>query len=232
MLKGELKDLPSLTAQDQARMLEIMRRHYASVSEPAFLKDLSEKDGSILLMNDAGVLQGFSTYMFMHTVYDGDPVVALFSGDTIIDREYWGSPALFNAFGRLLYRLMQESQGKKTYWFLITKGFRTYLMLPLFFRIFYPRHDRDTPPYEKGLIELLANARYDGQFDRKRGIIRTDSYFLLDEFSEIPDGKLRNPNVRFFLEKNPGYVRGDELACVCEISTESFRRRTKTLVRP
>lgn len=232
MLKGEIRNLSSLTGQDRERMFEIMGKHYTGVSEPTFLKDLAEKDGALVLEDDSGLLQGFSTYMFIHTTYEQDPIVALFSGDTIIDRAYWGSPALFNVFGRLLYRLMQDSRGKRPYWFLITKGFRTYLMLPLFFHNFYPRYDKETPPYERGLIEHLANTKYDGHFDRIHGIIRTDSYSLRDKFSEIPESKLRNPNVRFFLEKNPGYMRGDELACVCEISMKSFRRRTKTLVRP
>jgi hypothetical protein len=29
--------------------------------------------------------------------------------------------------------------------------------------------------------------------------------------------------VRFFLEKNPGYARGDELVCVAEISPGNMR---------
>jgi hypothetical protein len=168
----------------------------------------------------------------MHTHYCGEEIAALFSGDTIIDKEFWGSPVLFRAFGKLLYRLMDENTGKKTYWFLITKGFRTYLLLPLFFKTYYPRYDAETPPYEKGLIEHLAGEKYDGFFDRKRGIINADSYYLTRELAEIPEGKRKNRNVKFFLERNPGYVRGDELACVCEISHSSFRKRTKTLVRP
>jgi hypothetical protein len=232
MLHGAMQEITSLNDTDKESMVRIMNRHYANVSREMFLKDLSEKDGVLSLADDQGRIQGFSTYLFMQTTYRGDAITALFSGDTIIDNEYWGSQALFRIFGRLLFKLMDEHRGTKTYWFLITKGYRTYLMLPLFFNNFYPRVDQETPPYEHGLIEHLANAKYNGHFHPERGIIAADSYYLKGEFAEVPDRKRNNRNVRFFLEKNPGYIRGEELACVCEIQPESFRKRTKKLVRP
>lgn len=232
MLTGTLRFVSSLTEGDKARMYDIMVRHYAGVDKELFLRDMSEKDGVILVKGEDGAIQGFSTYLFMRTCYRGDQIAALFSGGTIIEKESWGSPALFRAFGKLLYEFMEGNHGAKTYWFLITKGFRTYLLLPLFFRRFYPRYDAETPPYEKGLIEHLANLKYKGFFDADRGIITADSYYLKEDLADIPAARLRDPHVAFFLRKNPGYVRGEELACVCEISPESFRKKTKSLVRP
>jgi hypothetical protein len=232
LLKGELRKIPSLTEAEREWMYGIMVRHYAEVHWEAFLCDLSEKDGILLLVDQKGEIQGFSTYRFMHTRYAGEELVALFSGDTIIDRDHWGTPTLFSTFGRLLHALIHENRGKKTYWFLITKGYRTYLMLPLFFKEFFPRHDQETPPYEKGLIEHLAAGKYGAQFDRERGIIAAGSYFLKGEFAETPEARLRNHHVRFFLERNPGYLNGEELACVCAIHPENFRKRTRMLVRP
>jgi len=232
MLSGRVEKISSLTEYDRDRMYDIMVKHYAEVHKDSFLEDMSEKHGAIVISNQQGRIQGFSTYMFMDTVYQGQEIAALFSGDTIIEKDSWGSPALFAAFGKLLYMLMNEHKGKRTYWFLITKGFRTYLLMPLFFKKYYPRFDEQTPPYERGLIEHLANLKYNRQFDSARGIITTDSYYLKGDLAEIPAARLRNRNVKFFLEKNPGYVKGEELACLCEISQESFRERTKTLVRP
>jgi hypothetical protein len=213
-------------------MFQIMLKHYAGVDRAEFEHDMSEKDGAIVMLDDAGRIQGFSTFLFIQTVYQQDEIVALFSGDTIIDQEHWGSMTLFRTFGKLLFELMDGNPGKKTYWFLITKGYRTYLMLPVFFNKYYPRYDEETPPYEKGLIEHLANTKYNGKYDRQRGIIKADSYYLRDELARIPEGKQKNPKVRFFIQSNPGYTKGEELACVCEIRPEYFRKRTKTLVRP
>ncbi len=232
VLNGEMKPIRCLTDRDKERMYQIMLKHYEGVSWDAFLSDMSEKDGILVFRNDNGFVQGFSTYLFMQTGYEGTEIVALFSGDTIIDRDYWGTTTLFNSFGRLLYRLMEESNGKKTYWFLTSKGYRTYLLLPLFFKEFYPRYDAVTPPYEKGLIDHLASMKYDIRYDHERGIILSDSYFLKGEFADIPEGKLRNQSVSFFVERNPGYVKGEDLACVCPIQADNFRKRTRMLVRP
>ncbi|MFC1890307.1 hypothetical protein ACFL4G_11185 [Thermodesulfobacteriota bacterium] len=134
MLTGELKAISSLTETDKARMHGIMLKHYAEVRESSFLRDLEEKEGALILYDEEGRIQGFSTYMSIATVYRGDEIAALFSGDTVIDKDHWGTQALFNTFGRLLYRIMDENMGKKIYWFLITMGFRTYMMMPLFIR--------------------------------------------------------------------------------------------------
>jgi len=232
VLKGEMKEIPFLQDADKERMYRIMVKHYDRVCRDAFLRDLDEKDGILLFQDDKGIIQGFSTYLFMHTRHEGQEIVALFSGDTIIDREYWGTKVLFSTFGRLIYRFMEENSGKGTYWFLTTKGYRTYFMLPLFFKEFYPRHDTETPPYEKGLIDHLAGMKYHTQYNRDRGVILADSYFLKGEFAEVPEVKLRNHNVRFFVEQNPGYVRGEDLACICAIHPGNFRKRWESLVRP
>ena len=41
---------------------------------------------------------------------------------------------------------------------------------------------------------------------------------LTAELAAIPDSKREQPHVRFFLDRNPGYVNGDELVCLAEIS--------------
>ena len=42
------------------------------------------------------------------------------------------------------------------YWFLISKGYKTYRFLPLFFREFYPRHDAPTPAWAKEILDALG----------------------------------------------------------------------------
>ena len=65
MFKGELRAVSSLTEQDKERMFRIMTRHYAAVDRSEFQRDMSEKDGAIVLLDEAGRIQGFSTYLFI-----------------------------------------------------------------------------------------------------------------------------------------------------------------------
>jgi len=231
LLKGEVRSVSNLNDKVIERMYLLMKKHYASFKKEKFLLDLSEKDGVIILTDEDNEIEGFSTYLFIDTEYENDKIAALFSGDTIIDNKYWGTPALFNIFGKLLHTLMKDNKGKKCYWFLITKGFRTYLLLPLYFNNFFPRYDKETPDYEKGLIDHLASLKY-REYDRELGLIKAPSDFLKGDFAEIPEKRKDNKHVNFFLLRNPGFSKGHELACVCEINNESFRRRTKNMVRP
>jgi len=39
----------------------------------------------------------------------------------------------------------------------------------------------------------------------------------------VSEAHLRLPEVAFFLARNPGYARGDELVCLCELAAEKLR---------
>ncbi|MEM4625209.1 MAG: hypothetical protein QXJ28_00360 [Candidatus Pacearchaeota archaeon] len=232
MLTGEIKSQSLLNSSEKERMFQLMIRHYSGMKKEKFLNDLSEKDGAIIIRDENNIIQGFSTYLFIETEFRNDKIAVLFSGDTIISKEFWGTPVLFNTFGKLLYKMMNIYPDRKCYWFLITKGYRTYLLLPLYFNFYYPRFDKETPEYEKNLIKHLAELKYKGFFNEKTGIIEAPADYLKDELADIPDHKSENKFVQFFLSKNPDYHKGNELACICEIREESFRNRTKTMIRP
>ena len=120
---------------------------------PSFSLHLEEADPA------TGELCGFSTQMLMQAECQGRPVTALFSGDTIIAREYWGDPALSHAWGRLALQLM-DLPGRELYWFLMSKGYKTYRFLPVFFREFDPHPERPMPPDRKAVLDVLARRKY------------------------------------------------------------------------
>ncbi len=119
----------------------------------------------------------------------------------------------------------RREPGRRLYWFLIVKGYRTYLYLPSFFHEFYPRHDRATPPFETALIARLAGSRYPDAFEPATGLVRfPESHgHLAPDLAEVPPHRADDPHVRFFLARNPGYVRGHELVCVAEISPTNMK---------
>ena len=226
MLTGSLIGVNEISSRDA--LFHLMTRHYDNMDRVKFDSDLDEKDGLIILEDEAGEVRGFSTYQLFSTVYDDRRITVLFSGDTVIERTSWGDTTLFRAFGKLLCRSMRESTD--LYWFLITKGVRTYQMLPLFFRSFYPSVDAMTPVHITGLIRHLSQLKFPRHFDTESGIIRTGTYRLKEEMADIPANKRMNRHVRFFLEKNPGWRDGDELACLTELNRANMRSRALRFV--
>jgi hypothetical protein len=150
---------------------------------------------------------------------------AVFSGDTIIARSHWGEQELGRAWGHFVAELRAEESEVPLYWFLISKGYRTYLFLPLFFHQFFPRYDQVTPAREQKILDALARTRYGNFYVRESGlIVFPESHGNLSrDLAEIPAHRLRSPHVRFFLSRNPRFAEGQELACVAEISAANMR---------
>lgn len=223
-LVGEIAEVPALPAALVDGLLALQQSCYDGVDPARFRTDLAEKRWVLLLRDGSGgPVVGFSTQRTLDVVVHGRPLRALFSGDTVIDPAYWGEQALVRAFCRLVGSLLAASE-RPLYWFLISKGHRTYLYLPAFFHDFWPSCDRATPAFEAELIRTLGEMRYPGEFDRERGVIRPRGAH--DRLKEDLDGSMRrghNPHVAFFLERNPGHREGDELVCVADLGPHNLR---------
>src|SRR4051812_48946944 len=109
-LAARLIDRAQLTNRDRAAMVELMQRHYENVCPDLFSQDLEEKRWVILVREPRGRLCGFSTQTLIESEVAGEPLRALFSGDTIIDREHWGDPALAHAWGKFALTLIDRVQ--------------------------------------------------------------------------------------------------------------------------
>jgi hypothetical protein len=122
--------------------------------------------------------------------------------------------------------------GQKAYWFLLSKGYRTYIMLPLFFKTYWP--SEKTAVDESGLkkaLDILSIKKFGALYDRKSGLIAANADYLNEELSVIPENKLSHPTIRFFLDKNPGYTKGTELACLTEIRMDNIQPPALRFVR-
>ena len=129
-----------LTAGQRDEMFELLARHFAGVSRRQFETDLAEKNRVIQLRRDSRLV-GFSTLRVYETSFEGEPVSVVYSGDTIVAPEAWGSSALARAWIACVRELRASFPRGKYYWLLLTSGFRTYRFLPVFWREFHPRFD-------------------------------------------------------------------------------------------
>lgn len=207
------------------QMFELMKQYYAGIRRDSFARDLHEKQWVIELIDrETRQLRGFSTQMVISVEVNGQVVRALFSGDTIVDRGCWGQSVLAQAWGRLALSLIDDSAPRDLFWFLISKGYKTYRYLPVFFREFYPRFDAPTPDWARQTINALGRAKFSTLYDGDTGIVRAEPYGcrLRRGVAEIGPERLRNPHVRFFAERNPGHPLGDELCCIAPITRENF----------
>ncbi|MEX0678898.1 MAG: hypothetical protein WD063_17620 [Pirellulales bacterium] len=234
-LLGRLVPVADLSPQARGQMLDLMHRHYANVDANAFAADLAEKQWAVCVRHpETKQLCGFSTQMLLDAVVEDRPVKALFSGDTIVDRQYWGDQALTRASGRFALSLIDEYPEAELYWFLIAQGYKTYRFLPVFFHEFYPRHDAVTPPHARRVIDALARHKYPEGYDSAAGVIRASvkQYRLREGIADITPERLRDPHVRYFAERNPGHTRGDELCCLAPLAQSNFTPAAYRVIGP
>lgn len=221
-----------LSSQERDAMFALMVRHYDHVVREVFEADLAEKQWVIRLWRpETGALCGFSTQMLLRASVDGRPIRALFSGDTIVDREHWGTSALPIAWGRLALELVDSYPNDEWYWFLICKGFRTYRFLSVFFEEFFPRYDRRMPDRVQQVLDRLARDKFPTAYDRAAGLVRAEltGYCLRGGIGEPFAGR-SDPHVDYFLARNPRYDRGDELCCLAPLSRANFSAAARRLM--
>jgi hypothetical protein len=218
-MNGKLIPQHELTSVQRTSMLALMQGHFDGVTSQTFGRDLAEKNWVIVLEDDNGRLCGFSTLL----VYDSSVVPAriVYSGDTIVDREAWGSSALARTWIESVRRLDAD------YWLLITSGFRTYRFLSVFWREFWPRYNAVVPP---PLLDQLARERFGEQY--ANGLVRfPHPQRLRGALAEIPHGRDCDPHIAFFAAQNPGWAQGDELVCLCPLSSDNLTAAGERMVR-
>lgn len=219
-LESSARLVSSLALSDRNAMHGLMTAHYEAVPWDRFQHDLSAKDEVLLLHDADGRLRGFTTLAWNPAgkFDDGD---ILFSGDTIIDRRCWGTQELVRAFCRRAGE-WKAANGRRLFWFLISKGHRTYLYLPLFARRFHPHPEVGEPEWAR-LAGQVAGRLFGDSWKPEEGVIRFPSS-LGHLREELDIGREKNPWVRYFLKCNPGYSRGEELVCFTEMDGSNLRR--------
>ncbi|MFL6201222.1 MAG: hypothetical protein ACJ76J_18785 [Thermoanaerobaculia bacterium] len=222
-MRGRLVRREALTGVEREAMYRLLAGSFEGVTRERFEADLAEKPWVLLLEDEQG-LRGFSTLLLYETALPGEGAcTVVYSGDTIVDPAAWGSAALPRCWIAAVRRLREEHPRGRLWWLLLTSGFRTYRFLPVFWRDFWPRWNAETPPDSQDRLDHLAEERLGSLYKKEEGIVRfPEPQKLRGPLAAMPSGRRLDPHVAFFLEKNPGWAEGDELACLTEIAESNL----------
>jgi len=226
-LHGEVVSISDITSSERNRMFDLMSENYDGIKRETFERDLSEKSDIILLTDSNDLrIQGFSTLVVLEELVRGVKTRALFSGDTIINREYWGDTELEHHWGKYAFSLIDKNPGVPLFWFLMSKGYKTYRFLPVFFNEFYPRHDKQTPDYEQEVLDTFARKKYPLNYDPEKGLVlfQGKKDRLKQGVADIEERRMKDPHIRYFFERNPNWQNGDELCCIMPLKKDNFNK--------
>lgn len=220
-MKIRICSIKELSSNDKNRMFQIMTQYYECMVRETFDSDLSEKTDVILLLDRNNEIQGFSTLLLQENSEKGRRYITIFSGDTVLDRQYWGNGALATAFGKYLLRVKLQNPFTDVYWLLISKGFKTYLLMTNNFPVHYPRHERKTAAIAQTVMDKFYSQRFGKAYFPNDGLIRFSkekASYIKDFNQEIGEQERLNPRVAFFEAKNPKWFQGEELACIAQVT--------------
>ena len=235
--------LPSLVSQTLAyleltpkimrEMYDVFCENFERSSLEIFERDLKDKKWVILIRDtERNALQGFSTLALYGMDYRGKRISVVYSGDTIIHREYWGTPELPRSW---IHTVLGKSADmpQPLYWLLISSGYKTYRFLTVFYKEFYPRYDKPTPPEMQAMMEYLAAQRFGSDYHCEEGVVRFQNGAtpLRKGIAEVTEERLHDPHVAFYIAQNPGHVNGDELVCITQIDPDNFTPAGRRMAR-
>lgn len=217
------KKAQSLSDNIVSSMFELMDRYYNNLTMQQFTLDLEGKEDVILLMED-DIVRGFTTIEHIQLEVDGESVLGIFSGNTIMDLSLPPTLHLQQGFIRYLDNLKKE-KNHRIYWFLICKGYKTYRYLNVYCKDYYPNHRWETPEFEKKIMDAYAIKKYPDNYVKAKGIIESNQSmdYLREDVAPITDRILKKPEVAFFVKANPGHEKGDELVCLASFDDENLR---------
>lgn len=209
-----------------AELFHLYAQYYAPTSLEVFARDLASKSYAIVVRDPQGRIRGFSTVAQSRMLSSVGTIEVLFSGDTVVDRSFWGEQTLPFTWIEEAGRIKAARPEVPLYWLLITKGHRTFRYLPGFAKAYYPGPQREL----HGLRNEIAQRFFGDRFDRGTGVLQPDlscPTALRPEFAGLDAARVRSPHVQAFLSQNPGHAQGEELVCLCELSVEKLRPRAR-----
>ena len=221
-LRAKVINVQSLRANKLHDMWRVFSRYYDDIERARFEADLTKKTHVILLI-DAGdkSLQGFSTLELIPGEIDGKRFLAIYSGDTIVHEDYWGQTALQRAFTTYTLKHMVQNPTIPVYWFLISKGYKTYLLLSRNYVEHWPRWEESTPQFQRSVIDHLASNKFGDAWKKELGVLKFEDPQgkLKGDVAPIDEELLRQyRDISFFHEANPGHHDGDELCCLGRVN--------------
>lgn len=221
------KSIKNISSQERDEIIYLYLNYYAGSNAAQVMSDLNNKT-EIILMTCKNTIVGFTTLELYEKQWQNKAIRIIYSGDTIVAKEHWGQQSLAFACITRMGQYKQEKPDLPLYWFLIVKGHRTYKYLPVFAKTFYPHWDYQIDELKK-LADFLARDKFAETYNPQTGILDfpESKGHLKEQYAYPNDNEKNKLSVRYFLKRNPEYIKGHELVCLCELSRENLKPLTR-----
>jgi hypothetical protein len=178
---------------------------------------------TIALFRMNGALLGMAAIDITPLALRGQKVVVISTAHVLL-RENWRGRNLLQKLGwRVFVHTRLRHPLRPIYWFFDTFSYKSYLLLPRNFRVFWPRYDIPTPAGEAALMDTLASHVYGAAWRPALGIVvRSGQKRMRETTAPLILARDSDPHLEFFARSNSGHVEGDMLVCLCPLSLSNW----------
>jgi hypothetical protein len=219
-----------LTETDIEEMHALFSEYYDYADYSIFVQDLDNKDGSLICRDvKNGRIVAFCNLKLTTLRYKRKTVRALFAGDTVCHRKYWkknsGRNPLHSAFYFFAVKYWLLHPLSRTFWFMISMSYRTYLLIANNIVDHYPHYRRNNAKTRelKEICHLFAEEMFGDMFNAHTGHVDFGhgalSQVIKQDVAPVTTDMLKQfPKIAFYHKLNPNAHKGIELACIGEIN--------------
>lgn len=210
-----------------------LAQEFMDTTREVFEGSLRSKDACVLIRDRVTrALLGIGGIAVHEARHEGRAQRLIFVGNTFF-RDGLRGQSLIQRLGFETFLRTRLKHPLDDIWLCFdTYSYKSYLMLPRNFVTFWPRRDQPTPSWVQELLESFARVHYGGAWDPERGIVRGDPRRRLREgVASVDEALLTDPDIRFFVEKNPGYARGDQLPVLVPLNASNWMAVAGNAVR-
>ncbi len=164
--------------------------------------------------------------------FEGRRVAVTFTSHILIDPRYRGLGLLQRLGARRAFQAWLKHPLKRKLWAFDTAGARGYLLLPRNLASYWPRHDEATPPWETRFMAEYGQRKYGAAWQGDGVVQRVPQKRLLPDAAPLRGATLREPEMVFFEQRNPGHRDGDTLFCLVPLTlANGWRLLRKAVAR-
>src|SRR5713226_8890991 len=169
---SQTKKVAACSEQEKETFYQLLCQGFIGVSWDDFMRDLQEKDAVMILRKEhsEGEIVGWSTLMVLTLAVPGKEVKGIFSGDTVVLPEYRNSTGLGVELSSYFMQVYEQFPLHNVYYILISKVWRTYKILPFFFKEFSPRYDKPISADEKAVMDAFGKKKYPHHYNPATGV--------------------------------------------------------------
>ena len=190
-----------------------------------------KKEAVFLRERGSRRLVGMGTVDVYTVDHAGERRIVIYPGNTLLDPDVRGANIVQRVGVRCFLRERLRHPRRPIYLFYDTFSYKSYVMLPRNFAEFWPRRDRPMPPDVAAFLDALGRQRYGERWDPSRRLCRRGERRLKAGVATATAADLADPDIRFYVDANPGYTEGDMLAVLAPLHAGNWRAVVRNALR-